>query len=233
MVPISSMNYGQWCPVARATEILGERWTLLVVRELVLGSTRYGQLQRGLGRISPGILSSRLKTLVDHGIVTKVGGEGGHAEYHLTAAGRELQPILEGLAVWGQRWARSRMTPDELDVEVTLLTVQRYFDAAAFPVTPALVAIVFTDLHGESRRWWLLVDRGGVDVCTKTTGQTEAVKLTCTLRTLSEIYAGDRELASTIDSGHLRLEGLPKVVRAVHRWLRLPAHSSVKDARCA
>jgi len=223
------MEYGQWCPIAKAAEILGERWTLLVVRELVLGSTRYGQLQRGLGRISPGILSSRLKTLVDHGIATRVTGEGAHAEYHLTAAGRELAPILEG----GQRWTRDRMTDDELDVEVLLLRVVRYFDPGAFPVRPGLVSIVFSDLHGESRRWWLLVDRSGVDVCTKTTGQPEIAKLTCTLRTLSEIYRGDRALSDSIDAGHLRVEGKPQAVRSVRRWLRLPPIASVKDARSA
>lgn len=227
------MKYGQWCPIAKAAKILGERWTLLVVRELVLGSTRYGQLQRGLGRISPGILSSRLKTLVDHGIAMRVTGEGAHAEYHLTAAGRELAPILEGIAVWGQRWTRDRMTDDELDVELLLLRVLRYFDPEAFPVRPGLVAIVFSDLHGESRRWWLLVDRSGVDVCTKTTGQPEVAKLTCTLRTLSEIYRGDRALSASIDAGHLRIEGVPKAVRSVGRWLRLPPIAAVADARSA
>lgn len=224
------MKYGQWCPVAKAAEVLAERWTLLVVRELVLGSTRYAQLQRGLGRISPGILSARLKTLTDHGIVERVEGRGPHAEYRLTEAGRELTPIIEGIGVWGQRWARSRMTADELDVEVLVLTVQRYFDVSSFPLDSGVVGLAFSDLHGEARRWWLKVDEHGVEICTKSPGP-ESVRLTSSLRTLSEIYRGDVPLLGAIDGGRVEVDGTPKVVRSVHRWLRLPALAGVRDAR--
>ncbi len=226
------MKYGQWCPIAKAAEVLAERWTLLVVRELVLGSTRYAQLQRGLGRISPGILSARLKTLTDSGIIERVEGEGAH-EYRLTPAGLELAPILEAIGVWGQRWARARMTPDELDVEVLILAVQRNFDVDAFPLGAGVIAFVFTDLHGEPRRWWLRVDGRGVEVCTKTTGQPESVRITCTVRTLSEVYRGDVPLVAAIGAGRVHVEGAPKLVRTVHRWLRVPALAAIHDARCA
>ena len=110
-------KYGQFCPVAKAAEILGERWMLLVVRELVCGSRRYGELQRGLGRISPGVLSQRLKTLVDAGVIRRV-SDAAPACYELTEAGRELEPVIMAVGTWGQRWSRSRLTRSELDVTV-------------------------------------------------------------------------------------------------------------------
>ena len=166
------MKYGQFCPIAKASEVLGERWTLLVVRELMSGATRYRDLQRGLGRISPSVLSSRIKTLLEHGIVERVQSDSEHGwEYRLTRAGTELAPIIESIGGWGQRWVRSRMTRDELDVELLMLTVERNFDASAFPKDHAVIAFVFSDLQGPMRRWWLLLDDGHTELCSQPPGR--------------------------------------------------------------
>jgi len=215
------MKYGQFCPIAKASEVLGERWTLLVVRELVSGSTRYRDLQRGLGRISPSVLSSRLKVLVEHGIVEKVESDAVHgSEYRLTAMGRELGPIIESVAVWGQLWVRSRMNRDELDVELIMLRVQQNFDASAFPEEHGVVAFVFSDLHGKLRRWWLLVDDGQLELCAQPPGRKEDLTLTCARRTLAQLFTGESTLKGALAGGLLTTRGSRKLTSSLQRWLR-------------
>ena len=195
------MKHGQFCPIAKASEVLGERWMLLVVRELVSGATRYRDLQRGLGRISPSVLSARLRTLIDHGIVEKLDADRARgSDYRLTQAGVELAPIIAALAVWGQRWVRSRMTRDELDLELVMVSVQRGFAAASFPKAHGVVAFRFSDVHGPERRWWLLVDHGEAELCSQPPGRTEDVTLVCRVRTLAEVFTG----ATTVPRGAAR-----------------------------
>jgi DNA-binding HxlR family transcriptional regulator len=215
------VEHGQFCPIAKASEVLGERWMLLVVRELVSGATRYRDLQRGLGRISPSVLSARLRTLVDHGIVEKVdaaGAPGG--AYRLTRAGVDLAPVLERIAVWGQRWVRSRMSRDELDVELIMVSVQRSLDATAFPRRHGVVAFRFTDVHKPEQRWWLLVDDGQAELCSQPPGRREDVTLVCQARTLAEVFTGVTTVARALRDGLLEAQGAPKLTRNVPRWLR-------------
>jgi DNA-binding HxlR family transcriptional regulator len=215
------MKYAQYCPIAKATEVLGERWTLLVLRELLAGATRYAELQRGLGRISPSVLSSRLKTLIEHGIVERVEGDSARGrEYRLTSAGESLAPVLETVAVWGQRWVRSRMTRDELDVELTMLQVQRYFDGSAFPKEHAVVGFIFSDLHGSQRRWWLLLDDGKTELCVQRPGRSEDVTLTCGLRTLAEVFTGRTTVQAARAARRLEIRGPNRLTKNVQRWLR-------------
>jgi DNA-binding HxlR family transcriptional regulator len=225
------MKYAQFCPVAKAAEVIGERWTLLVVRELVSGSTRYAELQRGLGRISPSVLSSRLKTLMEHGVIERVEANTPKGwEYHLTKAGAELAPLIEGIGVWGQRWVRSRMTKEELDVEFLMLHLQRHFDPSAFPRKHAVVAFVFSDLRGPMRRWWLLIDGDRSEVCSQPPGRTEDVTLTCGLRTLAEVFTGDTTVKAALGADLLQVQGPQKVTRNLHRWLCAPPLASVARA---
>lgn len=177
-------------------------------------------LQRGLGRISPSVLSSRLRALLDHGVIERVDGPAASGGYQLTAAGAELAPIIQHLGNWGQRWVRSRMTRDELDVELLMLHLQRAFDVDAFPVRHGVVGFVFTDLHGALRRWWLLVDDGQVELCTDSPGRSEDVVLTCQLKTLAEFFNGDIALVDALRDQRLALRGSPKMRGSLPRWLR-------------
>ena len=215
------MKYAQFCPVAKASEVVGERWMLLVIRELVSGATSFGELQRGLGSISPSVLSTRLKALVEHGIIERVeAGSSKGRHYRLTQAGLELAPIIETIGNWGGRWVRSRMTRDELDVELLMLHIGRNFDAAAFPKQHAVVAFVFSDLHGPARRWWLLLNEGKAELCTDFPGRPEDVVLTSSLRTLAEFFNGDIGIQAALAEGRLEAKGPPQLVRNTHRWLR-------------
>jgi DNA-binding HxlR family transcriptional regulator len=216
------LRYGQFCPIAKAAEVIGERWTLLVVRELLSGATSFSELQRGLGQISPSVLSSRIKTLVDVGIIELLpSGAGAARGYRLTQAGAELAPTIESIGIWGRRWVRSRMNRDELDVELLMLHIQRSFDAGAFPQQDAVVAFVFQDLHGAARRWWLLIARGEAELCAVALGRSADITLSCRLRTLAEVFNGDLTLAEALDSGRLAADGSPKLARSLPRWLRL------------
>lgn len=216
------MKYGQFCPIAKAAEVIGERWTLLVVRELLSGATSFSELQRGLGQISPSVLSSRIKTLVDVGIIELLPSSAGRARgYRLTQAGTELAPAIESIGIWGRRWVRSRMSRDELDVELLMLHIQRSFDARAFPQRDAVVAFVFQDVHGAARRWWLLIERGEAELCAGSPGRSPDMTLSCRLRTLAEVFNGDVTLADALGSGQLAADGQPKLARSLPRWLRL------------
>src|SRR5262249_7826461 len=109
------IRYGQYCPIAKALELLAERWTLLIVRELLMGSRRFNDLRRGVPLMAPSMMSQRLRTLTEAGIVLRTNQPSGRStEYRLTAAGQELRPLIDQLGTWGQRWSRSRMSADDL-----------------------------------------------------------------------------------------------------------------------
>jgi DNA-binding HxlR family transcriptional regulator len=224
------MQYGQFCPIAKATEVLGERWTLLVVRELLAGAKRYTELKRALGRISPSVLSGRIKSLCEQGVVERVEGAP-TPEYRLTAAGAELAPIVEGIGVWGQRWLRSRMTRDELDVELLMLHLARQLDTSAFPQKHAVLAFVFSDLHGALRRFWLLVDGEHTELCATPPGRTADLTVTATVRALTEAFLGDTTVRAAIASGDLVVQGEPKLTRSIGRWLKPSAFATVPRAQ--
>jgi DNA-binding HxlR family transcriptional regulator len=221
------VKHAQFCPIAKASEVIGERWMLLVIRELLAGATGFTELQRGLGSISPSVLSSRLRTLVEHGIVERVGADSSKGRYRLTQSGRELEPIVVSVGTWGRRWVRSRMTRDELDVELLMLHIGRSFDTGAFAKDQAVVGFVFGDLHGPARHWWLRLAGGETELCADFPGRAEDVTLTCQLRTMAEVFSGDISIKAAVAEGLLKLEGLPKLTRNVQRWLRISPFATV------
>ncbi len=140
-----SIRYGQFCPVAKAAEVLGERWTILIIRELLLGTTRFSDLQRALSQISPTLLTKRLNQLQDCGLVIrKKLPQQRRTEYHLTPAGRELLPVVIGLGEWGMKWARGQMSDDELDVELLMHDFSRRIDETQLPGGRTVIKFVFT-----------------------------------------------------------------------------------------
>lgn len=164
-------SYGQFCPVAKASELLGERWMLLILRELLLGTHRYSEFQRALSRISPSVLTKRLKQLESAGIIvrkTQPGRKGNGC--FLTPAGKELAPIVEHLAVWGMRWARGQLTDDELDVDFLMWDIQRRLDLDKLPDGETVFCFIFEDLS-KYKSWWLIACDGEVDLCTENPGK--------------------------------------------------------------
>lgn len=214
------MKYGQFCPIAKATEILGERWTFLIVRELLVGGRRFSELQRGLGDISPALLTSRLKSFEDHGLVVRrrISGRRGY-EYHPTPACEELKPVVIALGEWGLCWARHTLTDDDLDIDFLMFYLERSIDPEQIPGRNAVIQFKFLDLD-ERRDWWLLVRAGEVDICITPPGQDVDVFFTTTLRTMHDVWMGDRTYRDAILAGDLLLEGEPALTRRISSWLR-------------
>lgn len=199
-------------------ELLDERWTLLVVRELLMGSRHFNDLRRGVPRMSPALLSKRLHTLVRAGVVERR-EVGGRIEYIPTDAGRELLPVVEALGQWGTRWI-PELGDADLDPQLLLWDIHRNLDLAAMPDGRTVIHVHLTDLSGTAARWWLVIDTTGVDVCDSDPGHAVTLTIASPLPLLVALWRGDVVWPDALHAG-LRLEGQAWARRAAPRWLRL------------
>ena len=223
-------EYGQFCPVAKATDIIGERWTVLILRELLLGTTRYNDLQRGLSRISPTLLSKRLKTLEAKGLIVRKRPPGQKSyEYHLTACGRELEPLIEHLAVWGMRWARGQMADDELDVEFLMWDLQRRLRTERLPDGETVLCFAFDELE-KYKTWWLVARGADVDLCTKHPGKDVDLYISTRVRSLAEVWNGDVDLQNALREKQIRTRGNPHLAKTMPDWLGVSPYADVRPA---
>ena len=223
-------EYGQFSPVAKATDIIGERWTVLILRELLLGTTRYNDFQRGLSRISPTLLSKRLKTLEEKGLVVRKRQSGNrHHEYHLTACGRELEPLIEHLAVWGMRWARGQMTDTELDVEFLMWDLQRRLQTDRLPDGETVLCFVFEELE-RFKTWWLVASTEGVDLCSENPGKEVDLYISTQVRDLAAVWRGDVPLQTARRDKQVRTHGNSHLARTMPDWLGICLYADVAPA---
>ncbi len=218
-------SYGQFCPVAKAMELLDERWTLLVVRELMSGSRHFNDLRRGLPRMSPALLSKRLRTLERAGVLERW-EEGNRINYELSPAGRELEPVVEALGSWGTRWV-PEIGDEDLDPHLLMWDIHRNIAVAALPEGRTVLQFEFTDAPPESRQWWIVVSAEGIDVCDEDPGFDVRVAVETDLRTLTLVWRGDLTWAAALRSGELALHGPSPARRALPGWLKLSAFASV------
>lgn len=214
------MNYNQFCPIAKAAEILGERWTILILREVLMGGRRFNTLQRGLGDISPALLTKRLKQLEDYNMILrrKIPGQRGY-EYFPTEACEALMPVLFSLGEWGIIWAKHTILDQDFDAEFLMLYLERSIDREKIKGHETVIKFRFTDLN-EQRDWWLVVKPDNSEVCLKDPGRDVDVYFNCSVRTLSEIWMGDRTYREAIQNGELLMDGDPALLRNVSTWLR-------------
>jgi DNA-binding HxlR family transcriptional regulator len=209
-------GYGQFCPVAQALEVFGERWTLLVIRELLEGSTRFTELQKGVPLMSRSVLAQRLQFLRDAGVVAHEGGE-----YRLTEAGRELGPIVIECGNWGARWARRKLKNSEVDVGLLMWDIRRRIDLASIPEQPVLVAMEFRGAARGKDRFFLHFRSDSVELCLTNPGCDVDLRLSTTPRALAEVWLGEVAFASAVRAGDIRLEGPRPLVAAFPGWLQL------------
>jgi DNA-binding HxlR family transcriptional regulator len=214
-------SYGQYCPVAMATEILCSRWTILVVREMLCGTTRFNDLRRGVPRMSPSLLSKRLKELEEAGVVRTVRTAAGATEYRLTDAGEELRPIVLGMGFWGQRWVESQLTLRNLDPALLMWDMRRNLNPRPLPPRRCTIQFQYPELPESRRNWWLVVDAGNVDLCALDPGFELDLLVSASLRTMTAIWMGLAPLAQEVDAGRVRLDGDPAIARAMQQWLGL------------
>ena len=225
------MKYGQFCPVAKALEVLGEKWSLLIIRELHMGATRFNELQRGLTLISPTVLTKRLKELSDAELVLrkKIPGQRGY-EYFLTQAGIETLPILTTVGKWGMRWARGDLRDTDLDVELLMLYLQRSIKTECLPGENAVIQFKFTDLE-KLNYWWLLVKGCNVDICLENPGKEVDVYFTTDLRTMINCWMGDETYKAAIAAKRLSLVGPSALTRNIQHWISDSIFAGIPPAR--
>src|SRR5690348_9798291 len=212
-------SYHQFCPVAKAMELLDERWTMLVVRELVAGSRHFNDLRRGLPRMSPTLLSKRLQQLVSAGVVDRR-PDGNEVQYLLTDAGRELAPIVDALGAWGIRWI-GELGDEDLDPKLLLWDMHRNVDWAAVPAGRTVVQFCFPDVPAKQRDWWLVFAAAEVDVCDEDPGFPVAVTVQARLRDMTAVWRGDLPWSDGVRAGALDIRGPAPLRRALPQWFTL------------
>jgi len=214
-------GYGQHCPFSLAAELLCERWTLLVVSRLFFGCHRFNEIRRGVPRMSPSLLSKRLSELERAGLIETRKAPGGRGkEYLLTQAGRDLEPIVGALGVWGQRWARD-MVDDDLDPAYLVWSMHLRMDAGAMPPGRTVVEFSFTGAPADCRRFWLVHEGGEVEMCLKDPELDVDLLVVSDLRLFVEAWRGLRDLEREIRAGRIELHGPRELRRQFPGWLRL------------
>lgn len=214
-------SYGQFCPVAMASEIICSRWTVLVLREMLCGSTRFNDLRRGVPRMSPALLSKRLKELERAGVVVAAPNQKGVVEYRLSAAGEDLRPIVLGMGNWGQRWVESQLSLKNLDPSLLMWDMRRNLDPRPLPKARCTIQFQYPELPERRRNWWLVVEEGKVDLCLQDPGFDVDLTVTCPLRSMTAIWMGLATVRHEVDAGRLELLGDSAVARSMQQWLGL------------
>jgi DNA-binding HxlR family transcriptional regulator len=213
-------SYGQFCPIAKAAELFCERWTALILRDLLAGATRFSQLRRSVPLASPTLLSRRLRELEAEGVIERRRSESGRGwTYHLTRAGQEFAPIVEGLGVWGQRWSRRQLAAHEIDLGLLIWGLEVSVKPEAFGAPRCVVRLTFTDQPERARHWWFVNEDGRLELCVEDPGFEVDLYLSASLPDMIYIYRGDLPLARAIGQGRLEVHGAAWARKALPRWL--------------
>lgn len=221
---MAEQNYRQFCPVAMASELLCTRWTIVLLRELMCGTYRFNELRRGVPRMSPALLSQRLKELEEAGVVEReaVGGEPGLFAYKLTPAGQELRPLVEGFGRWGQRWVPSHLSLEKLDAQLLMWDLRRNVHPDPLPSRQRVIQFHYPDAARNEQRWWLIVRPDApIDLCSVDPGFDVDLYVRSDLRTMTAIWMGLDHFPAAIDDGRLVLTGDRDLTAALPRWLKL------------
>ncbi len=208
-------SYGQFCPVSKAAEVVCRRWTPLILRELLVGSTHFNEIRRGVPTCSPAMLSKRLKELESAGVVER---DPDGTTYVLTEAGRELFPLIQALGEWGHRWVRTEYGPDELDPGLLLWDVRRFLRPGRLGESRVVVQFTFPDLPPRRRYYWVVDDGRDVDLCLTDPGMAVDAEIDADLRSLTQIWMGDACFEDEQKDGRIRLKGPPHLTRAIPDW---------------
>jgi DNA-binding HxlR family transcriptional regulator len=216
---MADAGYGQFCPVALSAEILSSRWTIVLLRELIAGSTRFNDLRRGLSRMSPTLLSKRLKELEQYGILERP--RRNHAEYRLTEAGRELKAVVDAFGTWGQRWMSKQLALKNLDPMLLMVDMRRNIDAALMPRKEVLIHVSYPEQARARRDWWLVVDRGDVEIDQQDPGVEPDLTVTAELKAMTEIWIGASTIDAVVAEGRMTLTGDRALASSMEHWLGL------------
>ncbi len=228
-------SYAQYCPVAKASEILGDRWTLLIVREMLGGASGFNELQRGLPGISRSVLTDRMRALERAEVIERrTGPKGRTLEYRLTPAGRDLQPVVQAIGEWGATWSFTEPRPEELDPDLLIVWMARHVDSLRLPPHRTVVKFEFRD---PKRRYWMVLEPSEVSVCLQHPGFDVDLEVTVETSTLYRVYLGRAELRDAIRAGRLTMTGPRTLQRGFGHWFTwsafAPASRSAQERRTA
>lgn len=214
-------DYGEACPVSMAASVLAERWTLQIIREMFLGSTKYSQFQKYMPNISPTLLKNRLRSLEDHGIIMrKKTATQGRYDYYLTPSGKALGPLLTEFGKWGMRFANSGMTEKENTVYGLMRDLSGALDTGELPDCDITVQFNFTD-NPESTKQFINIHSGQVEVCSQNLGFEVDVYITTTLKDMTKIWYGELAMLKAIEDEKMAIVGNSQYIRNITRWLRI------------
>jgi len=224
-------GYGQFCPVAVASEIFAERWTPLILRELFSGSRRFNEIRSGMPLISRTLLAQRLRQLEDAGVIESSPLPVGRGrEYRLTKAGEEFRAIVEALGAWGQRHAAMQFAPENLDPALLMWAMHRRIDVSRLPAPRIVARFEFRGVPARCRAMrtcWLVLERSGVDVCLKDPGFDVDLIVRAEIGAMAHAWTGHVAFADCVRRGEISLEGPRALVQAFPRWLLLSHFAQV------
>src|SRR5262245_199154 len=210
-------KYQQYCPVARASEIVADRWTPLIVRELLLGSHRFNEIERGLPGISRSLRSSRLRALEAAGVVERLPrAQSTMTEYHLSESGRELKAVIEALGAWGVRWAFGDPKLEELDAGLLIWKIHQRINCELLPEMRTVVEFDFTGPRAQ--RVWLILQRREVSVCVTPPRFDADLIVRADLAFFYRVWLGQIEYDAATRCGSLVVEGPPALAKQLPRW---------------
>ena len=222
-------DYGQFCPIAKAAEVFAQRWTPLILRELLMGSDRFNDLERGLPRISRSMLMRRLRSLEDDGLLKRsIDRSAGIPRYRLTEAGSELFDIVKGLGDWGQKWVNHDVEPQDLDPDLLLWDMHRRINIDQLPAQRVVAQF---DLHGShEQRYWLIFEKPNPSVCYKDPELEVDVIINADTLALHRVWMGRDDFVSAIRRGDIEIDGPREIVRALPDWFALSLFASIPSA---
>ncbi len=224
-------GYSQFCPVAKGAEIFNERWTPLIIREMMCGSKRFTDFKRGNPMMSPSLLSQRLKSLEEAGVIEKKSRNGESAEYFLTESGRDLGEVVTRLGLWGLKWARSRLTRDDYDPQLLMWDIRRRIDVSDFPPGRVVISFMFPDVPANRRAYWLVVDRGEVDLCMKYPGFEVDLEFVTTSKVMADIWMGYTSIKKELRSKTLTLRGGRELKASIDDWFNYSVFFDPEELR--
>ena len=210
---MADVSYGQYCPISRALDVIGDRWSLLIVRDLLVGTTRFNDLARGLPGLSRSLLTKRLRQFENAGLVERTGNH-----YLLTAAGLALQPTVFGLGEWGAQFAFGEPEPDELDAELLVWWMHTRLDTRELPGRRHVFHIKFTD---DRRLYWVVIEAGDPSVCTTDPGYGVDVTITSDVASLNQVWLGRLPLKDALRSGRVEFGGASALTRRMPSIMQL------------
>ena len=219
-------DYGEACPISMATSVLCERWTLQIIREIFLGSTRYSEIQKYIPNLSPSLLRTRLRFLEDQGIVLrKKSSTPGRFEYHLTPAGKALAPVLTELGRWGMRYANQGMTDKHNTVSGLIRDFAGAINVDELPSCDVIIQFNLTDMEGSPKRY-VNVRNGVAQECSQDLGFDVDIYITASVRTLTKVWYGELDIRQAMEEGSAKVVAPPAFLRTIRRWLGISSFTT-------